>query len=123
MKIEGDITEVSLGDPQPGFCERFSLGCLGERVHLRASNNNLEMDVKPSRAIGRALLTEKVGQVNVGTVCIVVPWNVGLRGSGSRLLMRVHSATVWLVALRTSSVRLISKISYRGVATNQDRKR
>jgi len=76
MKIGGGITAVSLGDPQPGFCERLSLGCLGGRVHPHASNSNLEMGIRPRWAIGRALLTKEVGQVDASTVRIVVPWNV-----------------------------------------------
>ena len=70
-----DITEVSLGVPQPGFCERFSLGGLDEKVHLHASNSNLEIVVSPRQATRPVLLTEEVGQVNVCTVRIVVPWS------------------------------------------------
>jgi len=68
-----DITAVSLGVPQPGFCGRFSLGGFSEKVHLRASNSNLEIGVNPRQAARSVLLTEEVGQVNVCTVRIVVP--------------------------------------------------
>ena len=78
MKVGSDITAVSLGGPQPGFWEQFRLGCLGERVHLRASNSNLGTGVKLCSVAGPALLTKEVGQADVSAVRIVVPWNVNI---------------------------------------------
>jgi len=65
-----------LGDPQPGFCEQFSLGSLEDGVHLRASSSNLEIGISPCQTAERTLLTKEVGQGDVGAVRIVVPCNV-----------------------------------------------
>lgn len=44
--------------------------------NLRASSSSLETGVNPRQVIRPVLLTKEVGQVNVGTVGVVVPCDV-----------------------------------------------